>query len=72
MSKYIQTREENLSTFVFGKVPPQAVPLEEAVLGACLIDKEAYPVLLGIGVNENTFYLDRHKRIYLAMQSLYR
>lgn len=72
MSKYIQTREENLSTFVFGKVPPQAIPLEEAVLGACLIDKEAYPVLLGIGVNENTFYLDRHKRIYLAMQSLYR
>ncbi|HOY18144.1 MAG TPA: replicative DNA helicase [Haliscomenobacter sp.] len=72
MKQHIQTREEKLSTFVFGKVPPQAIPLEEAVLGACLIDKEAYPVLLGIGVNENTFYLDRHKRIYLAMQSLYR
>jgi len=72
MKQHLQTREEKLSTFVFGKVPPQAIPLEEAVLGACLIDKEAYPVLLGIGVNENTFYLDRHKRIYLAMQSLYR
>lgn len=72
MKQHLQTREEKLSTFVFGKVPPSAVPLEEAVLGACLIDKEAYPVLLGIGMNENTFYLDIHKRIYLAMQSLYR
>lgn len=72
MKQHLQTREEKLSTFVFGKVPPNAIPLEEAVLGACLQYREAFPIVLGVGVNENTFYLDRHKRIYLAMQSLYR
>ena len=28
---------EGLSNYVFGKVPPQAVPLEEAELGALML-----------------------------------
>ena len=70
MKQHLQTREEKLSTFMFGKVPPSAIPLEEAVIGACLMDREAFPALLGIGVNEKTWYLDSHKLIFLAMKSL--
>lgn len=72
MKQYLQTREEKLSTFVFGKVPPHAIPLEEAVLGACLDGKEeVFATVIGVGVNENTFYLDIHKQIFIAMKSLF-
>ena len=27
---------------IFGKTPPQAIPLEEAVLGALMLDREAF------------------------------
>ena len=32
-------RNEDMSNFVFGKVPPQSVALEEAVLGAIMLDR---------------------------------
>ena len=37
-----------LSNYVFGKVQPQALPLEEAILGAIMLDKDALPVILDI------------------------
>ena len=63
-------RTEDLSNFVFGKVPPQSVPLEEAVLGAIMLDKEALPQVLDI-LQPESFYLDAHQLIYRAMQSLF-
>ena len=32
----------DLSTMVYGKVPPQAKELEEAVLGAIMLEKNAF------------------------------
>lgn len=61
---------EELSSFVFGKVPPQAIPLEEAVLGALMIDKDALTSVLDI-LQPESFYLDAHQLIYRAMLRLF-
>jgi replicative DNA helicase len=63
-------RNEDLSNFVFGKVQPQAVPLEEAVLGALMLDKEALAVVLDI-LRADSFYLEAHQMIYKAMLRLF-
>ena len=63
-------RTSELSNFVFGKVPPQALPLEEAVLGALMIDKDAIAIVIDI-LRPESFYLDAHQLIYKAMMSLF-
>lgn len=52
-----------------GRVQPQAVPLEEAVLGACLVDKGGFNVICEI-LNRNDPYVDAHKFILDSMFSL--
>lgn len=63
-------RTEDLSNYVFGKVQPQAIPLEEAVLGALMLDKDALSVVLDI-LRPPSFYLDAHQLIYSAMLRLF-
>ncbi len=63
-------RSEDLSSYVFGKVQPQATPLEEAVLGALMLDKEALPIVLDI-LRAESFYLEAHQLIYKAMLRLF-
>jgi len=60
----------DLANYVFGKLPPQAVPLEEAILGAIMLDKEALPVIMDI-LRAETFYNDGHKAIFKAMLRLF-
>jgi len=60
----------DLSSYVFGKVQPQAIPLEEAVLGAIMLDKDALPIILDI-LSSKSFYLDAHQLIYKAMLRLF-
>lgn len=50
-------------------VPPQAVELEEAVLGAMMLEKEALVLVDGL-ISEKIFYKDSHKCIYQAIRSL--
>lgn len=59
-----------LSGLVYGKVPPQALHLEEAVLGALMLDKDALPVVLDI-LSPKTFYLKAHEEIFSAMKALF-
>ncbi len=59
----------DLSTMVYGKVPPQAKDLEEAVLGAIMLEKSAFDTVIEI-LKPECFYVDAHQRIYRAMQSL--
>lgn len=58
-----------LSTIAFGKIPPQAKDLEEAVLGAILIEKNAFEVISEI-LPKDAFYVEAHQRIFSAMISL--
>src|SRR5215467_2196313 len=59
----------DLSTMVYGKVPPQAKDLEEAVLGAIMLESGAFDTVVEI-LKPECFYLEGHQRIYRAMQGL--
>lgn len=53
-----------------GKLPPQAVDLEEAVLGALMLDKDAVTNIIAI-LKPEVFYKEAHQRIYKAMTELF-
>lgn len=59
----------DLGTMVYGKVPPQAKDLEEAVLGAIMLEKNAFDTVIEI-LKPECFYVDAHQRIFNAMQGL--
>lgn len=53
-----------------GKVPPQAVELEEAVLGALMLEKDALTNVIDI-LKVESFYKDSHKVIFQAILDLF-
>jgi replicative DNA helicase len=53
-----------------GKLPPQAVDLEEAVLGALMLDKDALSNVIDI-LRPETFYKEAHQHIFEAIQNLF-
>jgi replicative DNA helicase len=59
----------DLSTMVYGKVPPQSKDLEEAVLGAIMLEKGAFDTVVEI-LKPECFYVDAHQRIFKAMKNL--
>ena len=52
-----------------GKVPPQAIDLEEAVLGALMIEKDAINTVADI-LTPKVFYKESHQKIYEAIKKL--
>ena len=56
--------------FEYGKIPPQAIDLEEAVLGALLLEHSALSDVVGI-LKPEIFYTEAHKKIYSAIQELF-
>ena len=48
---------------------PSNVDAEQAVLGACLLDRDA---IFAIDLAANEFYLEKHQNIYAAMAELAR
>lgn len=59
----------DLSAMVYGKVPPQAKDLEEAVLGAIMLEKSAFDTVIEI-LKPECFYVDAHQRIFRSFQNL--
>ncbi|MCB9310196.1 MAG: replicative DNA helicase [Lewinellaceae bacterium] len=55
---------------VYGRVQPQAIPLEEVVLGAIMIDKDGFPSIIEI-LRKDSFYLDKHQVIFSVMEDLF-
>ena len=53
-----------------GKIPPQAVDLEEVVLGAMLIDKKGVDEVIDI-LQEDAFYKEAHQHIFSAIHHLF-
>ncbi|MCG8858961.1 replicative DNA helicase [Tenacibaculum finnmarkense] len=53
-----------------GKLPPQALELEEAVLGAMMIDKKGIDEVIDILAPES-FYDKRHQEVYQAIYTLF-
>ena len=64
-----RTHSENAS-LDYGRLPPQAKELEEAVLGAVLIEKDAIEDVIEF-VKDEVFYVDAHQRIWRAIRMLY-
>ena len=53
-----------------GKIPPQATDLEEAVLGALMLERDALTDVIDI-LKVDTFYKEAHQRIYGAITQLF-
>lgn len=52
-----------------GRLQPQALELEAAVIGACLIEKDAFGKVSDL-LKPRSFYDSKHQSIYAAMQQL--
>ena len=53
-----------------GRIPPQATDLEEVVLGALMLEKEAVNEVIDI-LTPEAFYLDKHQKIFAAIKDLF-
>lgn len=59
----------DLATLVYGKVPPQAKEIEGAILGALMMERDAYDSISDI-ISPETFYVDAHQRIFRTIRKL--
>lgn len=53
-----------------GKIPPQALDFEEAVLGALMLEKNALTAVIDI-LQPEVFYKQAHQKIFKAIQDLF-
>src|SRR5690606_8318249 len=53
-----------------GKLPPQAVDLEEAVIGAMMLEQNAVNTVIDI-LKPSSFYREAHSKIYEAIITLF-
>ncbi len=66
-----RTRITNPTPFTgLGKLPPQAIDLEEAVLGALMLEKDALSSVIDI-LKAEVFYKDSHQKIFQAIRLLF-
>jgi replicative DNA helicase len=54
-----------------GKLPPQALDLEEAILGALMLEKNALTAVIEF-LRPEHFYTEQHKEIYNAITDLFK
>ncbi len=54
----------------FGKIPPQAIEMEEAVLGAMMLEKNAVNAVIDV-LKPESFYKEGHQHIFRAMMTLF-
>jgi replicative DNA helicase len=54
----------------YGKIPPQALELEEAVLGAVMLEKDAIIEVIDI-LKPESFYKEEHQKIFQAIMNLF-
>jgi replicative DNA helicase len=53
-----------------GRMPPQAVDVEQSVLGAMLLEREAIPKVIEV-LAEDAFYQAKHQHVYAAALKLF-
>jgi replicative DNA helicase len=73
MAKKLKTNQtiEQILSDNTGKLPPQSLDLEEAVLGAVMIDKDACNTVIDI-LKPECFYSEAHRKIYEVILDLYK
>jgi len=65
-----EEKSDDMSQLVYGRVMPQAVDLEEAVLGAAMLDKGAFSIIIE-KLKAETFYIPAHQEIFQVMMDLF-
>lgn len=71
--KRVPSSKSAINTFQaqqFGKLPPQALDLEEACLGALMLEKDALTKVIDI-LHPDSFYKDSHRLIFQAIRRLF-
>lgn len=68
--KIYKTDKSNLISLEKGKLPPQAIDLEEVVLGAMMIDKKGVDEVIDI-LSPEAFYKEANKLVYEAIFQLF-
>ena len=70
-NKYSKNNQEAFEklTGIEGTIPPQSVELEQAVLGALMLERDAI-IDVQEYVKAETFYLEEHRTIFKAIQAL--
>ncbi|MCW5895884.1 MAG: replicative DNA helicase, partial [Bacteroidetes bacterium] len=58
------------STTTEGRVPPQAVELEQQIIGAMLLEREAIARVIEV-LDEDAFHADYHRKIFQAIQAMF-
>lgn len=66
-----RVRKPEISSLIYGKIPPQAPELEEAVLGAVMLEKDKLAEVLEIVQSPECFYVDANQKIYGAIRRLF-
>lgn len=67
--KQLRNPQISLDRTTEGRVPPQATDIEEAVLGAILLEKEAFSEISTI-LEPESFYIYAHQIIFTVMRDL--
>lgn len=62
--------EQDTTAVQYDRLQPQATDLEESVLGAIMLDKDALPIVLDI-LRSESFYKPVHQKIYSSMLRLF-
>src|SRR5690606_339131 len=65
------SRKSQVISLEKGKIPPQAVDLEEVVLGAMMIDKKGVDEIIDL-LNPDVFYREAHQHIFAAIYQLFK
>ncbi|MEN8224890.1 MAG: replicative DNA helicase [Bacteroidota bacterium] len=68
--KRVRKAPETGSFLEQGRIPPQAIDLEEAVLGAIMLEKDALTAVIDI-VKPDAFYKEAHNVIFKAITELF-
>lgn len=61
--------KQNIANYEIGKIPPQALDLEEAVLGAIMVEKDAVISILDV-LKPESFYKESHQTIFRTIIDL--
>ena len=69
--KIYETENQSVVNLSDGKIPPQAIDLEEAVLGAMLIDEKGVNEIIEL-LSPEVFYKKSHQLIYESIERLFR
>ena len=69
MNNYRKKKQDGIIDYGYGRLQPQAPEVEKAVLGALLIDRDAYVEVCEL-LRQESFYEPRNQKVYEAIVQL--